>query len=236
MVRDDRAPSAVGGYLRSRRWWAVAVLAIGADLVSLGVGDRLLPVGVADGVPVGAPLWAYLPVIPATMVTISAYGPSRRLDRCAARPVETWNMVYAAALVVLSSAVALVVFSVARGPILGLAGARNCMAWTGLALLAARVIGPQWSWTPAVGVVFVLEWFGRDGDGIPSWWAFASTGTTDPRTWTLVAILVASGLAATVATPWHLKAASTHRPLHRGGAESRHTVGRRRVRGRIMGR
>lgn len=210
MASDEGAPSAVGGYLRSRRWWAVGLLALGVDLVGLKFGARLLPVGIADGVPVGAPIWAYLPVLTATAATVSAHGPSRALDQCAARPVEMWNAVYAAALACLASGVAFGVFAAGYGPVLGLATARNVTAWTGLALLTARVVGPQWSWAPSVGAVFVLEWFGRDSDGVSSWWAFATTSTSDLRTWALVALLVAAGLCATATSPWHVKAATVH--------------------------
>ena len=222
-------------YLRGHH---VGVTLAAAAAVSLGcvlVGLRELPVGLSGGVPVGAPLWAYLPIVVGAVLGVSQEGRWRQVDLVAARDLRWWNLTLMTAVLVVAASLVILVATAAGaagwqglspqgGARLGLATARNVLAWSGLCLLGARLLGSGLSWAPAVGAIFVLEWFGRDGNGSPYPWAFSAASPEVVTSWVVALALLLPGLGAVFADSWALRGlAPTRRQVIGPAAEPRQT-------------
>lgn len=196
-------------YARARRWHLVMLIGLAVSIGGVVVGSRQLPVGVRDGMPTGAPLWAYLPIVTGTLVTLSTCGPVEQVDHVASRAIGRWNAAYATVLLCALAGTAAAVGMLASTwssahldtAAFAVASARNVVTWTGVCLLSARLLRPGQVWLPAIALVFVMEWFGRDANGAARWWAFAVADGADPRTTVLCVTLVAAGLAVTCLDP-----------------------------------
>ncbi|MFD8581817.1 hypothetical protein ACFV2A_02895 [Streptomyces californicus] len=81
----------------------------------------------------------------------------------------------------------------------GVVFVRSLLIWFGLALLSVRLLGIQLSWALPLASTFLLIWYPQE------WWDWTSNSFTDLFSWTITAIALALGMAATTATPWRRK-------------------------------
>lgn len=213
--------SAVWLYLRSRHVGLVLGGTVGVCVGSTVIGLRELPVGFRAGDPVGAPLWAYMPILVGALIAMGHVGRWPDLERHAARRIAGWNGVFAAAVTCIAAALSLVVAATVAalgvgdleghsGVLLGAMTARNLIGWTGLCLIGARWLGAGLSWLPAIAAIFLFEWFGRDGSGGAFSWAFATAAPGVLMSWLVAAGMWVLGVAVLSVDPWRLRAL-THR-------------------------
>lgn len=193
-------------FMRPRSPILVVFISIASISVAVFAGSVLLPTGLLGGVPTGAPLWAYLPILPATVGYIALYLKTEKLDSTAATPIAMWNarafvamMAISSFLAVLTcqlfSAAGLLDFTIAEASIFGLTTARNIFAWAGITACGGFLFGFQSSWIAPLACIFIFEWFGRDAYGMTYWWAFPAVPPTRPGPWIIAAAAISLGWA-----------------------------------------
>lgn len=208
-----RSPNVL--FLRTRRVIVPITAAVVVQAVTGGIGFRELPIGVRDGIPQGAPLWAYLPIVTAALIVLSTTGDFESIDGHAVRPMALWTAGLVLGLigvtVVLVIAVSLVIGAigagdndVAGGLLFGLGSARNIVGWSGTCLVASRLLGARLAFVPAIGLLFVFEWFGRGALGMPASWAFAIAPVASSRSWLVAGACCLLGLVAVLVDEWRL--------------------------------
>lgn len=204
-------------YLRSRHVGLVLAGTVGVCIASTAIGLRELPVGFRAGDPMGAPLWAYLPILVGALITMGHVGRWPDLERHAARRIAGWNSVFVATVTTIAAALSLVLAATAAaigvgdleshgGVLLGAMTARNLIGWTGLCMISARWLGAGLSWLPAIAAVFLFEWFGRDGSGVAFSWAFATAAPGVATPWLVATGMWALGVAVLAVDPWRFRA------------------------------
>ena len=209
-------------YLRSRRVGLVAASSVAVPLAAAVIGVRSLPVGVHDGVPLGAPLWAYLPILSGAFIGMSWSGQWETFDRTASRAMSHWNRAFIVAATLMAMGVAVLVclgagilgldqLTVRGGLELGQATARNIAGFGGLCALGSKFLGEGLCWLPAILAVFVVEWFGRDSEGTPYAWAFPVAGPGEPTAWVVASALWVLGLAWVGWSAWTFTGSSQTR-------------------------
>lgn len=213
-------------FLRSRHVGLVTAGSLAVPCAAAVIGLRSLPVGVHGGVPLGAPLWAYLPILSGAFVGMSWSGHWATFDRTASRAVRIWNDAFVVAATLVAMGVAILVCLIAGvlgierltidgGLELGWATARNVGGFVGLCVLSSRVLGAGLCWLPAIASVFMFEWFGRDGEGTPYPWAFPVAPPGESTAWLVTAGLWALGVAAVGWNAWTWARLRRHSPRSR---------------------
>ena len=205
--------SSLALYLRSRHVILVTAGSVAVPLAAAAIGLRSLPVGVHGGVPLGAPLWAYLPILSGALVGMSWSGQWETFDRSASRAMSPLNCAFVMAATLAAMGVAILVCLAAGtleiehltaqgGLELGIATARNVLGFVGLCVLGSRILGTGLCWLPAIASVFVFEWFGRDGEGAAYAWAFPVAPPGELTGWLVAVGLWALGMAAIGWSDW----------------------------------
>lgn len=179
------------------RWWlrahasAGVVLWAGALTVGLALAGGWsfgVPSLFGDGMPVSAPLFAFLPLL-LTVVTARNLTRSRtHLDLMAVRRIGPLDSAYGigpAALVLLAASV-----SDAGAGVLG--GGRNAVGYAGLLLIARALLDPAAAACVPVSYALVAAAAGGGPTGI-RWWAFPVADATDQHAWVLAVLLAVAG-------------------------------------------
>jgi hypothetical protein len=167
-----------GRFLASRRAYAAAVSIVAAVLAA-----RIAEHWTGRTPPADVILPLVTALLPAAVITGHPFG---ELERVAARPLVPLRLVHLGLLVT----VALTAVTV-RHP--GSTAARDLVGMTGVALLAAAVLGAHLAWTVPLGYAVVC--IGASGLGRPNLLVWPLLPAADHGAAALVAVLLGLGLA-----------------------------------------
>lgn len=190
-----------GLYLRSRLAAYAAGCILGVALCAWGLGSWVLSI---PGVGVKGMPFAYIqvfaPALAASVVGSGAYSPFGETERTAARPLPPLRFGHLFGLI--SCAVLAFTFAALAWKLDGddqsrmvLTFIRNLGGFSGLALLAAWLVGGRLSWVPPLIFSAYVLMRGMKPDGM-EWarWAWPARPATDELSWAISLALLFAGL------------------------------------------
>lgn len=188
-------------FLRSRAPFTAAITLLVSIVIAVAVGTIIVPAAFRNGAPTGAPLWAYLPILPASVLYMTLYAATAQSDRIAAQDIKKWNALHYCLSIVFGATLAIALsmliswlislfsleasLSSQASFLLGLATMRNMLAWSGIVALGGLLWGHTRAWLLPFFTIFLLEWFGRDAYGLSYWWAFPDVPVGNIASWGL---------------------------------------------------
>lgn len=188
-------------YARAHRGGAVLAGTAVVALVSalFGGTNIALPSIGSGGVTTGVPYRQHLPLLTAVFLSATLDGAMSAHDAIGATTMHRLRVAYCATLTLTVCAFSFGTETLANGPGSGIVFVRSVLIWLGLALLSARILGQQLGWAIPLTSVLFLVWYPL------TWWDWTSAPATDLFSWTVAAIALLLGVAATAATPWRRK-------------------------------
>ena len=153
-----------------------------------------LPYGQAQEILL-APVLLFVPLAAACVLGTSAGSPFGDLDLTAARSLSSLRFLQLSGLLVCGS---LALSLIAVGwelPHAELQLTRNLAGLSGLALLAAHLLGAGLSWTLPLVYVSLVQFAGRNAKGDLASWAWPMQPATDGGSWVAALGLIVCGLA-----------------------------------------
>jgi hypothetical protein len=201
-VADGRAFS---GYALSHHLPAVLIATVGLSGGAAAWGSMTISLPSGNEAGVGSvPLWVYLPIPIAAMVSGSIRSSMDQFEETAAGILARVKVVHAICGLVISVAI-LGGCMAASGPAgIAAAAVRNLIFWTGLALVSGRVFGWSLSWVLPTFAAFPFDWFGLEVAG-PQSWAWPMQPASDSASWLATIVVLVTGVAFLIATPWRIK-------------------------------
>lgn len=112
----------------------------------------------------------------------------------------------------LVASAALLAFAMTTGALLAGADApwsliaaltRSTIASAGLALLAATLLGHRYAWVLPIASMPLLTLVGSGADGEPLWWNTMNAAVTEPPSWAVALLLLATGSLAWNTHGWY---------------------------------
>ncbi|MFJ8730472.1 hypothetical protein [Streptomyces bauhiniae] len=185
-------------YARVHRAGAVLLATAAVALLSalFGGTNIALPSIGSGGVTTGVPYRQELPLLSAVFLTAALDGAMSAHDEMGAATMHRVCGTYRAVLTLVVCAFSFGTEALSVGPEAGVVFVRSVLIWFGLALLSVRLLGQHLSWVIPLASAFFLIWYPYN------WWDWTANSPGDPFSWTVAGISLATGTAATAATPW----------------------------------
>ncbi|MDT0491359.1 hypothetical protein RM717_12675 [Streptomyces griseus] len=188
-------------YARVHR--ALAILAATTAVVALSALFGGTPIAVpsigSGGVTTGIPFRRELPLLSGVFLTAALDGAMSKHEEMGATAMHRYRLAYCFGLTLAVCALSFSVEALAVGVGAGAVFVRSIVIWFGLALLSARLLGPQLGWPLPLASALLLIWYPQ------TWWDWTSKSATDLFSWTVAAVALAVGVAASAATPWRTR-------------------------------
>ncbi|MEU4096685.1 hypothetical protein [Streptomyces sp. NPDC026673] len=153
----------------------------------------------SGGLTTGVPYRQELPLLSAVFLTAALDGTMSTHEEIGASTMHRFRGAYCTALTLMACGFSFGAEALAVGPESGIVFVRSVLIWLGLALLSVRLLGQQLGWViPLASALFVI-WYPLN------WWDWTTNPATDLFSWTVAAVGLCVGIAATAATPWRTK-------------------------------
>ncbi|MGW1928462.1 hypothetical protein [Streptomyces sp. NPDC001919] len=185
-------------YARVHRAAGVVAAAVAVALLSALFGNTriALPSIGSASLSSGVPYRQELPLLSAVFITAAFGGSMAAHEACGAPVLHRLRRAYLVALTMLVCLLSFATESLAAGSEQGVVFVRSILIWLGLALLSVSLFGEQLGWVLPTASAFALIWYPLH------WWDWTANPASDPTSWCIAGLSLASGAAATAATPW----------------------------------
>ena len=183
----------VGLYLRSRLAMHAAAILSGVALVTLVIAPWTLSRPLVS--PGLVPILVFAPLVSACTLGVSTRNPFGDCEHTVSRSLSLLRLGHLVGLLAWA-ALALILVSFPWDDAARLL-VRNLAGLTGLAFVAARLLGGRLSWTLPVAFAAIAPFAGRDGpSGGLSWWAWINQPAAHLPSLLIALALLVVGLAA----------------------------------------
>lgn len=188
-------------YGRPRHPISLALAFVGILILQIAAAGRQASLPSALGSPI-VPYQGVLPVVLACLVVTGLSSSCQELEESAGGALRRAENIQLAGSTLMTAAALAATAETGSAAVL----ARSFLIWTGLALLAGRILEPTLAWVLPIGTLFPLIYFGWDAMNRPRWWNWLDQPVTHLSSWALAVGALALGMAARYATPWRLHA------------------------------
>ncbi|MFD7867790.1 hypothetical protein [Streptomyces sp. NPDC059783] len=188
-------------YARVHRCGAILAGAAVVALLSAFFGGApiALPSIGSGGLTTGVPYRQELPLLSAVFLAAALDGPMAAHEEAGASRMHRTRNEYCAAMTAVVCAFSFLTETLAVDAGAGTVFVRSLLIWFGLALLSARLLGQQLAWSVPLASVLLLIWYPL------AWWDWTAAPASDPISWAVAAVALATGVVASGATAWRRK-------------------------------